>query len=99
MPKVKPDRSEVTKFDKDNLKHVSTTEKGVLPDQKGTVLLCLSLFDDPKHFSHSGWFYLSLLAIQDERVDSRAEVKSFDKSNLKHVDTVEKNPLPDAGSM
>jgi hypothetical protein len=40
-----------------------------------------------------------LLAIQDELVDSRAEVKSFDKSSLKHVDTVEKNALPDAGSM
>jgi hypothetical protein len=39
MPKNKPDRSEVTKFDKDNLKHVNTTEKSVLPDQKGTVCL------------------------------------------------------------
>lgn len=38
-------------------------------------------------------------AIQDELVESRAEVKSFDKSHLKHVDTIEKNPLPDAGSM
>ena len=37
MPKVKPDRSEVTKFDKDNLKHVNTTEKSVLPDQKGVI--------------------------------------------------------------
>ena len=27
-------------------------------------------------------------------MDSRAEVKSFDSSKLKHVDTVEKNPLP-----
>ena len=34
MPKVKPDRSEVAKFDKDSLKHVNTTEKSVLPDQK-----------------------------------------------------------------
>jgi hypothetical protein len=39
------------------------------------------------------------LAIQEELVESRAEVKSFDKNSLKHVDTVEKNPLPDAGSM
>ena len=31
-------------------------------------------------------------------VDSRAEVKSFNKSNLKNVQTVEKNTLPDAGS-
>lgn len=39
MPKVKPDRSEVTTFDKDNLKKVDTTEKSVLPDQKGMVCL------------------------------------------------------------
>ena len=44
MPKVKPDRSEVTKFDKDNLKHVNTTDKTVLPDQKGTVGLVFCLF-------------------------------------------------------
>ena len=31
-------------------------------------------------------------------VDSRAEVKSFDKSNLKNVNTQEKNTLPNAGS-
>lgn len=35
MPKVRPDRSDVMKFDKDQLKHVETSEKVVLPDQKG----------------------------------------------------------------
>ena len=30
----------------------------------------------------------------EETVDSRAEVKSFDQSKLKHVETEEKNPLP-----
>ena len=32
--------------------------------------------------------------IKEEAVDSRAEVKSFDHGQLKHVDTQEKNPLP-----
>ena len=32
--------------------------------------------------------------IKEEAIDSRAEVKSFDQSKLKHVDTAEKNPLP-----
>jgi hypothetical protein len=36
-------------------------------------------------------------AIQEEKIDSRAEVKEFSKDKLKHVDTVEKNPLPTAG--
>lgn len=35
-------------------------------------------------------------AIREELVNSRAEVKSFDKSKLQHVETQEKNPLPDA---
>ena len=35
-------------------------------------------------------------AIREELVNSRAEVKSFDKSKLQHVETKEKNPLPDA---
>ena len=40
-----------------------------------------------------------LIAIQEEKVDSRAEVKEFSKDKLKHVDTVEKNPLPSAGGL
>ena len=32
--------------------------------------------------------------IKEEAIDSRAEVKSFDSSKLKHVETEEKNPLP-----
>ena len=35
--------------------------------------------------------------IDEETVHSRAEVKVFDKSQLKHVDTKEENPLPGAG--
>ncbi len=35
-----------------------------------------------------------ILVIHDEAVDSRVEVKSFDHSKLKHVETEEKNPLP-----
>lgn len=34
------------------------------------------------------------LVIDEEKADSRAEVKSFDKSKLKHVETEEKNPTP-----
>ena len=34
------------------------------------------------------------LVIEEEKSDSRAEVKSFDKSKLKHVETEEKNPTP-----
>lgn len=34
------------------------------------------------------------LVIDEEKTDSRAEVKSFDKSKLKHVETEEKNPTP-----
>ena len=32
--------------------------------------------------------------IEEEKADSRAEVKTFDKSKLKHVETEEKNPTP-----
>ena len=32
-------------------------------------------------------------------VGSRAEVKSFDSSKLKHVETEEKNPLPTAATL
>ena len=35
--------------------------------------------------------------IKEEAVDSRAEVKSFDKSKLKHVKTKEEVTLPGAG--
>jgi len=34
------------------------------------------------------------LVIEEEKADSRAEVKTFDKSKLKHVETEEKNPTP-----
>ena len=37
--------------------------------------------------------------IDEEKVDSRAEVKSFDKSKLKHVETEEKNPTPTAQTL
>ncbi|RMX39942.1 hypothetical protein pdam_00022020 [Pocillopora damicornis] len=40
-------------------------------------------------FSSSG-------VIEEESVESRAEVKSFDKGSLKHVDTDEKKYLPTA---
>ena len=40
--------------------------------------------------------FLICLAIREELVNSRAEVKSFDKSKLQHVETQEKNSLPDA---
>ena len=33
-----------------------------------------------------------------EAIDSRVEVKGFDHSKLKHIDTEEKNSLPDAQS-
>lgn len=35
--------------------------------------------------------------IDEEAVDSRAEVKTFDKAQLKHVETKEENTLPGAG--
>ena len=35
--------------------------------------------------------------IDEEAVDSRAEVKTFDKAQLKHVQTKEDNTLPGAG--
>ena len=36
----------------------------------------------------------SFTVIKEEATDSRAEVKSFDHTKLKHVETAEKNPLP-----
>ena len=35
-----------------------------------------------------------LAVIEEEATDSRAEVKSFDHTKLKHVETEERNPLP-----
>ncbi len=32
--------------------------------------------------------------VVEETIENRAEVKSFDQSKLKHVETQEKNPLP-----
>ena len=40
-------------------------------------------------------FYSTVIEL--EKVDSRAEVKSFDKAELKHVRTEEKVTLPTAG--
>ena len=40
-----------------------------------------------------------LSVIDEEKADSRAEVKSFDKSQLKHVKTEEKNPTPTAQTL
>ena len=40
---------------------------------------------------------LLLLDIHEEAVDSRSEVKTFDRSQLKHVETKEENPLPGVG--
>ena len=34
------------------------------------------------------------LVIDQEAIHARVEVKTFDHSNLKHVETSEKNPLP-----
>ena len=99
MPKVRPDRSDVMKFDKDQLKHVETSEKVAWPKRLVSLnfasnIPCLSKYFIllNRHVS------INYLAIQDEMVDSRAEVKSFDKSNLKNVNTQEKNTLPNAGS-
>lgn len=36
------------------------------------------------------------LVIDEEAIDSRAEVKSFDHTKLKHVETAEKTSLPTA---
>jgi len=44
-------------------------------------------------------YLVFILDIREEAIDSRAEVKSFDHSKLKHVETQEKNPLPTAQSM
>lgn len=38
----------------------------------------------------------SFSVIAEEAIDSRAEVKSFDKHSLKHVETEEKTSLPTA---
>ena len=40
--------------------------------------------------------FFVLLVIKEEAVDSRAEVKSFNKSDLKHVKTEEKHFMPSA---
>ena len=42
-------------------------------------------------------FFLLFADIDEEAKDSRVEVKTFDKSKLKHVDTKEENTLPGAG--
>ena len=42
-------------------------------------------------------FSLLFADIDEEAKDSRVEVKTFDKSKLKHVDTKEENRLPRAG--
>lgn len=39
---------------------------------------------------------ITLSVITEEAIDSRAEVKKFDKTNLKHVETEEKTSLPTA---
>ena len=43
--------------------------------------------------------FVLVQVIDEEKVDSRAEVKSFDKSKLKHVETEEKNPTPTAQTL
>ena len=39
---------------------------------------------------------IALSVIDEEAIDSRAEVKKFDKTSLKHVETEEKKSLPTA---
>merc|ERR1712063_29550 len=39
------------------------------------------------------------MGIKEETVESRAEVKAFDASKLKHVETEEKNTLPTAATL
>lgn len=39
---------------------------------------------------------ITLSVIAEEAIDSRAEVKKFDKTSLKHVKTEEKTTLPTA---
>ena len=47
-PSKRPDRSEVANFNKEqNLKHVQTTEKDVLPSQQGTHYLSSSEYNQP----------------------------------------------------
>ena len=41
--------------------------------------------------------FLLFADIDEEAKDSRVEVKTFDKSKLKHVDTKEENTLPGPG--
>jgi hypothetical protein len=93
-----PDRSEVTAFDQGKLKHVQTTEKNVLPDKSSMyshlLLHTISIFLSST--SENLISMMSFAAIQEEKIDSRAEVKEFSKDKLKHVDTVEKNALPTA---
>ena len=45
------------------------------------------------------FFYLWYLVIKEESIESRAEVKSFDKSALKPTTTCEKNTLPTAATL
>ena len=40
-----------------------------------------------------------IVVIKEEATESRAEVKSFDHSKLKHVETEEKNPLPSSATL
>lgn len=52
------------------------------------------------HFCWLLIFCVCFLSVIDaEKADSRAEVKSFDKSQLKHVETEEKNPTPTAQTL
>lgn len=59
----------------------------------------LSFWSNQLFFHHSSLkFFVCVffLVIKEEAVESRAEVKSFNKSGLKHVETEEKHFMPSA---
>ena len=61
--------------------------------QKGKLNVCYILFELFLLLNY--WFinYIDLV-IEEEKRNSRAEVKSFDKSTLKHVETQQKSSTP-----
>lgn len=90
-----PDRSEVASFEIGKLKPVKTMEKNILPDKSSMWYIKRNCKVAIKVvLMQHVWLFL---AIQEEKIDSRAEVKEFKKDKLKHVDTLEKNSLPTAG--
>ncbi|XP_052792845.1 thymosin beta-like isoform X3 [Mya arenaria] len=94
---------ELGKFDKSQLKHTETSEKNPLPDQDAIVQEKkeVQLRDSIGKHDRS-----SLRKVETNERDALKEIvaqeathkgiESFSKDNLKHAETVEKNPLPTA---